>query len=103
MTLGCARNEVDSEELAARLDQGGFALVENADDAEAVPVVVRAADGSIAFRGSVGPDEPRTVRVPGGEAIVRTPDAAAVQAKVDGRDVAVLDAPGPEVQSSLRP
>jgi cytoskeletal protein RodZ len=70
---------------------------------EAVPVVVRAADGSIAFRGSVGPDEPRTVRVPGGEAIVRTPDAAAVQAKVDGRDVAVLDAPGPEVQTSLSP
>ncbi|HLK95447.1 MAG TPA: 30S ribosomal protein S12 methylthiotransferase RimO [Nocardioidaceae bacterium] len=38
VTLGCARNEVDSEELAARLDQGGFALVEHADDAEAVLV-----------------------------------------------------------------
>jgi ribosomal protein S12 methylthiotransferase len=27
VTLGCARNDVDSEELAARLDEGGFALV----------------------------------------------------------------------------
>ena len=26
-TLGCARNDVDSEELAARLEQGGFQLV----------------------------------------------------------------------------
>ena len=27
ITLGCARNDVDSEELAARLDSGGFRLV----------------------------------------------------------------------------
>jgi len=38
VTLGCARNEVDSEELAARLDEGGFALVDDAEDAEAVLV-----------------------------------------------------------------
>ncbi|MDT4996439.1 MAG: ribosomal protein methylthiotransferase [Pseudonocardiales bacterium] len=38
VTLGCARNEVDSEELAARLDAGGFALVDEADDADSVVV-----------------------------------------------------------------
>lgn len=38
VTLGCARNEVDSEELAARLEAGGFELV--ADPAEAETVVV---------------------------------------------------------------
>ena len=27
VTLGCARNEVDSEELAGRLEAGGFRLV----------------------------------------------------------------------------
>src|SRR4051794_23861198 len=36
VTLGCARNEVDSEELAARLESGGWALVEDADQADAV-------------------------------------------------------------------
>ena len=29
VTLGCARNEVDSEELAGRLEAGGFLLVED--------------------------------------------------------------------------
>ena len=38
VTLGCARNEVDSEELAGRLEAGGFLLVE--DPAEADTVVV---------------------------------------------------------------
>ena len=38
ITLGCARNEVDSEELAAQLDSGGFRLV--ADPAEADAVMV---------------------------------------------------------------
>jgi len=38
VTLGCARNEVDSEELAGRLEAGGFRLV--ADPAEAQTVVV---------------------------------------------------------------
>jgi len=38
VTLGCARNEVDSEELAGRLAAGGFRLV--ADPAEADTVVV---------------------------------------------------------------
>jgi hypothetical protein len=70
---------------------------------EAVPVVVRAADGSVAFRGTVGPDQPRTVRVLGGEATVRTPDSAAVRAQVDGQDVRVRDAPAPDVQTSLSP
>ena len=36
VTLGCARNEVDSEELAARLDATGWAL----GDAEAADVIV---------------------------------------------------------------
>lgn len=31
-SLGCARNDVDSEELAGRLDQAGFALVESSAD-----------------------------------------------------------------------
>jgi ribosomal protein S12 methylthiotransferase RimO len=38
VTLGCARNEVDSEELAGRLAEGGFRLVEDPDQAEAVVV-----------------------------------------------------------------
>lgn len=38
VTLGCARNEVDSEELAGRLEAGGFVLV--ADPADADTVVV---------------------------------------------------------------
>ena len=38
VTLGCARNEVDSEELAGRLEAGGFTLV--ADPSEADTVVV---------------------------------------------------------------
>ena len=37
-TLGCARNDVDSEELAGRLEAGGFVLVD--DPAEAETVVV---------------------------------------------------------------
>ncbi len=38
VTLGCARNEVDSEELAARLENGGFRLVDEPEDADAVMV-----------------------------------------------------------------
>jgi ribosomal protein S12 methylthiotransferase RimO len=38
VTLGCARNDVDSEELAGRLDDGGFRLVEDAQIAELVVV-----------------------------------------------------------------
>ena len=38
VTLGCARNEVDSEELAARLVQGGFRLVDEPAAADAVLV-----------------------------------------------------------------
>jgi ribosomal protein S12 methylthiotransferase len=38
LTLGCARNEVDSEELAGRLDAGGWSLVEDADSADVVLV-----------------------------------------------------------------
>jgi ribosomal protein S12 methylthiotransferase len=38
VTLGCARNEVDSEELAGRLEAGGFVLV--AEPAEADTVLV---------------------------------------------------------------
>ncbi len=38
LTLGCARNDVDSEELAARLESGGFRLVDDAENAETVVV-----------------------------------------------------------------
>ena len=38
VTLGCARNEVDSEELAGRLGAGGWDVVEDADDADVVLV-----------------------------------------------------------------
>jgi ribosomal protein S12 methylthiotransferase len=38
VTLGCARNEVDSEELAGRLEAGGFRLVADPEDAETVVV-----------------------------------------------------------------
>jgi ribosomal protein S12 methylthiotransferase len=38
VTLGCARNEVDSEELAARLELGGWRLTDSAEDADVVLV-----------------------------------------------------------------
>ena len=38
VTLGCARNEVDSEELAGRLEADGFLLVDDPDDADTVVV-----------------------------------------------------------------
>lgn len=38
VTLGCARNEVDSEELAGRLEADGWQLVENAGDADVAVV-----------------------------------------------------------------
>ena len=38
VTLGCARNEVDSEELAGRLAADGFELVDDAEDADTVLV-----------------------------------------------------------------
>jgi ribosomal protein S12 methylthiotransferase RimO len=38
VTLGCARNDVDSEELAGRLAAGGFRLVDDPEDAETVVV-----------------------------------------------------------------
>src|SRR4051812_45940657 len=38
VTLGCARNDVDSEELAGRLEAGGFRLVDDPEDAETVVV-----------------------------------------------------------------
>jgi ribosomal protein S12 methylthiotransferase len=38
LTLGCARNEVDSEELAGRLEAEGFRLVEDPADADTVVV-----------------------------------------------------------------
>ncbi|KQY64552.1 30S ribosomal protein S12 methylthiotransferase RimO [Nocardioides sp. Root140] len=38
VTLGCARNEVDSEELAGRLEADGFRLVDDPEDADTVVV-----------------------------------------------------------------
>jgi ribosomal protein S12 methylthiotransferase len=38
VTLGCARNEVDSEELAARLEDGGWQLADDTEDAAVVLV-----------------------------------------------------------------
>ena len=38
VTLGCARNEVDSEELAGRLDAAGWAFAQDPDDADVVVV-----------------------------------------------------------------
>ena len=38
VTLGCARNEVDSEELAGRLEADGWDLVEDAADADVAVV-----------------------------------------------------------------
>ena len=38
VTLGCARNEVDSEELAGRLEAGGFELVDDPSEAQTVVV-----------------------------------------------------------------
>ena len=39
VTLGCARNEVDSEELAGRLEADGWDLVEDAADADVAVLV----------------------------------------------------------------
>ncbi|TDB88125.1 30S ribosomal protein S12 methylthiotransferase RimO [Actinomadura sp. KC216] len=40
ITLGCARNEVDSEELAARIEDAGWDLADGADDPGGADVVV---------------------------------------------------------------
>src|SRR5258705_3539552 len=40
VTLGCARNEVDSEELAGRLDAAGWTLASDEDAGEAKVVLV---------------------------------------------------------------
>jgi ribosomal protein S12 methylthiotransferase len=40
VTLGCARNEVDSEELAGRLDAAGWELLDDGPDGAAADVVV---------------------------------------------------------------
>src|SRR5260370_19485019 len=38
VTLGCARNEVDAEERAARLEDGGWELAEDSTEADVVLV-----------------------------------------------------------------
>ena len=38
VSLGCARNDVDSEELLARLEQGGFEVTDDRDAASAIVV-----------------------------------------------------------------
>ena len=38
VTLGCTRNEVDSEELAGRLEAEGWTLVDDAADADVAVV-----------------------------------------------------------------
>ncbi|HMH93835.1 MAG TPA: 30S ribosomal protein S12 methylthiotransferase RimO [Streptosporangiaceae bacterium] len=38
ITMGCARNEVDSEELAGRLERAGWTLADDGDDADVVLV-----------------------------------------------------------------
>ena len=38
VSLGCARNDVDSDELAGRLEAGGFRLVDEPAEAEAIVV-----------------------------------------------------------------
>ncbi|HEY8481136.1 MAG TPA: 30S ribosomal protein S12 methylthiotransferase RimO, partial [Spirillospora sp.] len=38
ITLGCARNEVDSEELAARMEDAGWDLTDGPDEADVVVV-----------------------------------------------------------------
>lgn len=38
VSLGCARNDVDSEELLARLEQGGFEVTDDPDAAQAIVV-----------------------------------------------------------------
>ena len=38
ITMGCARNDVDSEELAGRLEADGWTLVEDVENAEVAVV-----------------------------------------------------------------
>ena len=38
ITMGCARNDVDSEELAGRLSADGWTLVEDASEADVAVV-----------------------------------------------------------------
>src|SRR6476660_7688707 len=71
VTLGCARNEVDSEELAGRLEAGGFELVAEAADADAVLV------NTCGFVESAKKDSIDTL-------------LAAADLKVDGRTQAVV-------------
>ena len=47
VTLGCARNEVDSEELAARLAAGGWDLVDDPDLRAAIQQAVDDANKAV--------------------------------------------------------
>ncbi|HVK34155.1 MAG TPA: 30S ribosomal protein S12 methylthiotransferase RimO [Microlunatus sp.] len=71
VSLGCARNDVDSEELAARLELGGFQLVGDPSDADAVMV------NTCGFVESAKKDSIDTL-------------LAAADLKVDGRTQAVV-------------
>src|SRR3954447_18606516 len=71
VTLGCDRNEVDSEELAGRLEADGWSLVEDAADASVVMV------NTCGFVASAKKDSIDTV-------------LEAADLKVDGRTQAVV-------------
>jgi ribosomal protein S12 methylthiotransferase RimO len=109
VTLGCSRNEVDSEELAARLAAGGWDLVEDAADADAVLVntcgfvdvakkdsidALLAADGLRAAPGAAGQGPQAVVAVGcmaeryGAELAESLPEADAVLGFDDYPDIA---------------
>ena len=94
VTLGCARNEVDSEELAARLDAGGWTVWEDvlarwlAEGHEPLPVAVPRATIAVCTRDR--PDDLRRCL----EGLMAMPD--------DGQEVVVVDnAPATEATREL--
>jgi len=123
VTLGCARNEVDSDELAGRLDAGGLALT--ADPASASAVLVNTCgfieqakqesiDAVLALHDE-GPSAPAVIAVGclaeryGAELAAALPEADAVLGFDDYPDIAsrvraVLggDAPAPHVPRDRR-
>jgi cytoskeletal protein RodZ len=64
------------------------------------PVVVRASDGSVAFRGTIDPGRSQTIRVVGPAAVI-TPDGGAVLAGVDGGESVPLGERGVPARTTV--
>ena len=85
VTLGCARNEVDSEELAGRLAADGWELVDDASEADAKAYLTKFFKHAVALPGSGR--EATTAFLAGTVALVDGTVVAVVGAGVGWREI----------------